>query len=84
MKANKPSESSPNSASRKLNIIEVEFRYLDTAQANSRRKITIPHKQFSPPSVLWDNRTEQWFLWCAGLGIYQEVKGSILQLIEVS
>ena len=72
------------SAPKNFNTIEVEFRYQDLTQVGDRRKITIPHGQFRPPAVIHNRDTNQWFIWCAGVEVYQEVEGSILQLIEVS
>lgn len=66
----------------KLNVVEVEFQHKN--ETRTKCKIAIPHGQFSPPLALHDSRSNQWFLWCRGLGIYQEVEGNTLSNIEVA
>ena len=84
MKAKKDHESSPDTvidSTPKFNVVEVEFHHQDFTR--TKRKIRIPHGRFSPPLVLRNGRDNQWFLWCKGVGIYQEVDGEILSEIEV-
>ena len=70
------------SSTPKFNVVEVEFHYQNLTR--TKRKINIPHGQFSPPFVLHDSRSDQWFMWQCNLGIYVEVSGSVLSIIDVT
>jgi hypothetical protein len=86
MKAKKGSQSSADamidSSTPKFNVVEVEFHYQNLTR--TKRKINIPHGQFSPPLALHDRDRNQWFMFCKGLGVYAEVDGDILSNIEVA
>lgn len=84
MKAKKGSQSCVDitiDSGLKLNTVEIEFHYQDFTQI--KRKIAIPHGQFSPPTVLHDHHANQWFLWDRLRGTYHEVSGDTLSKIEV-
>jgi hypothetical protein len=78
MKAKKPENPQ---ISNPFNTVEVEFYHQDLTK--HKRKISIRKGEFSPPTVLQNHRTHQWFLWDGSLGIYREVSGAILEAIEV-
>jgi hypothetical protein len=80
-KGSKPSADIATDSTPNFNVVEVEFH---TQEATTKRKIKIPHGQFSPPSVVRNRRDNQWFVWCEVWGVYHEVDGAILSDIEVS
>lgn len=85
MKTKKGSQSCPDKtieSTPKFNVVEIEFHNQDFTKI--KRKIKIPHGQFSPPLVTLDHRVGQWFLWDKKVGVYREIEGVILSSIEVS